>query len=734
MAEKTDKPTILIVDDSPENLSILSGLLLPDYVVRVANSGARALQVAAGAPMPDLILLDVMMAGIDGYEVIKQLKADPITRDIPVIFVTALSADEDEYRGLELGAADYIGKPVNPAIVLARVRTHLELKQARDRMRDANVRLEAEVVRRSDQREQILLSAGEGICGTDALGIIGFVNPAAAAMLGYAREELVGRSAHATFHSPRPDADRDASGADELCGCILGGHPIQRREDRFRHKDGSLLDIELTCQPMLEDGALVGAVTTFRDIGERKRYIAEIEHKSNFDALTGLPNRNLLSDRIAHGIALCRESGELLAIVLVNLDRFKAVNASLGHAAGDTLLQEAARRFAAVTPDAFTLARNDGDEFVVVAKIDNAEAVTRLVRQLLDTLAEPCRLGERQFFLTASLGVSLYPRDGGYSETLLHNAAAAMGKAKLAGGNLPMFYAADMNARALELWDLENGLQHAIDQGELVLHYQPQLSLSTGAIIGAEALVRWQHPQRGLIPPDEFIPVAEQSDLILALGEWVLRTACAQNRAWRTAGLAPITVGVNLSARQLTSQDIAEMTGRVLRETGLPGSALELELTETILMADTDAFIRAAAGLKSLDISLSIDDFGTGFSSLAYLRRFSIDRLKIDQSFVRDLLEDSSSAAIARAIISLSHNLGLSVIAEGVETREQLAFLCAHDCDEMQGYLFSRPVPPDALEVLLREGRTLVLPTPEEADPFRGEGALGRPGIPGRQG
>lgn len=729
-----DRHTILIVDDAPENLRILSDLLLPDYVVRVANSGARALQVAAGAPMPDLILLDIMMAGLDGYEVITRLKADPITRDIPVIFVTALSADEDEHRGLELGAADYIGKPVKPAIVLARVRTHLELKRARDGMRDENVRLEAEVVRRSDQREQILLSAGEGICGTDAHGNIGFVNPAAAAMLGYAREELVGRSADATFHFPRPDADQDAPGAYDLCRCLLGGHPIFRCEDRFRHKDGSLLEVELTCQPMLEDGALIGAVTTFRDIGERKRYIAEIEHRSNFDALTGLPNRNLLRDRIAQGIARCRASGELLAIVLINLDRFKTVNASLGHAAGDTLLQEATRRFAAVTAGGITLARNDGDEFVVVAAIENAEAVTRLVRQLRDALTEPFRLGERQFVLTASLGVALYPRDGADSVALLHNAVAAMEKVKLAGGNLPMFYAAEMNARALELWDLENGLQHAIDEGELVLHYQPQLSLRTGAIIGAEALVRWQHPQRGLLSPGEFIPVAEQSDLILALGEWVLRSACAQNHAWRTAGLAPITVGVNLSARQLTSQDIAEMTGRVLRETGLPGSALELELTETILMADIDAFIRAAEGLKGLDISLSIDDFGTGFSSLAYLHRFAIDRLKIDQSFVNGLLEDSSSAAIARAIIALSHNLGLSVIAEGVETREQLAFLYAHDCDEIQGYLFSRPVPPEALEVLLREGRKLVLPTAEEADPFRGEGALGRLGVPGRQG
>ncbi|SDX34915.1 EAL domain-containing response regulator [Thiocapsa roseopersicina] len=728
-----DKPTILIVDDAPENLSVLSGLLLPDYVVRVANSGARALQVAASAPIPDLILLDVMMPGLDGYEVIKRLKADPTTRDIPVIFVTALSANEDEYRGLALGAVDYIGKPLKPAIVLARVRTHLELKQARDRLRDENARLEAEVVRRSHQREQILLSVGEGICGTDAHGHIVFINPAAAAMLGDTREALIGRGAHATFHLPRCDAGPETSDACPLCACLCGGHAIHRREDRFRHKDGSLLEVELTCQPILEDGALIGAVTTFRDIGERKRYIAEIEHKSNFDALTGLPNRNLLTDRIAQGVARCRESGALLAVVLINLDRFKAVNDSLGHAAGDNLLQEVARRFAAVTPGDVTLARSEGDEFVVVADSEDAEAVTRLGQELLGALSGPCRLDERQFFLSASLGMALYPRDGADSETLLHNAGAAMTRAKHAGGNLMKFYAVEMNARALERLDLENGLRHAIEHDELVLHYQPQVSLSTGAIIGAEALVRWQHPQRGLLPPVDFIPIAEQSDLILALGEWVLRTACAQNRVWRESGLPPITVGVNLSARQFTSQDIAAMTGRVLRETGLPGDALELELTETILMADTEAFTRATEGLKALSISLSIDDFGTGFSSLAYLRRFSIDRLKIDQSFVRGLVEDASSAAIARAIISLSHSLSLSVIAEGVETREQLAFLYAYDCDEMQGYLFSRPIPAEAFEGLLREGRELALPEPEETEPFRGEATFGRLGLPGRQ-
>lgn len=728
------KPTILIVDDAPENLSVLSGLLQPQYRVRVANSGERAIEVAAHAPTPDLILLDIMMPGTDGYEVLERLKANPTTRDIPVIFITALNADEDESCGLALGAVDFINKPIRPAILLARVRTHLALKRASDRLRDENARLEAEVMRRHRQREQILLSADEGIYGTDAQGTIGFINPAAATMLGYARDDLQGRSAHAAFHVGQSGAAPDSAADCLLCACLLGGHPLHRREDEFRRRDGTLLEVELSCQPLFEAGERAGTVTTFRDIGERKRYVAEIERKSNFDALTGLPNRNLLTDRIAQGILRCCETDALLAVLILNLDRFKPINESLGHAAGDALLREVAQRLAAITPGDVTLARNESDEFVIVAQIDDPQTASRLAQHLLVSLSEPCRLNDRQFFLTASVGVSLYPRDGATGETLLHNAGAAMAKAKLAGGNNLKFYTAEMNARALERLDLEDELRRGIECGELLLHYQPQLSLQDGVIIGVEALVRWQHPQRGLVPPGEFIPLAEQSGLILPLGEWVLRSACAQNQAWRMAGLAPITVAVNLSARQFAAQDVVELTEQVLRESGLPGGALEMELTETILMADVEAFIRAAAGLKSLGISLSIDDFGTGFSSMAYLRRFSIDRLKIDQSFVRGLCGDQSSVAISRAIISLSHSLGLSVIAEGVETREQLAFLFAQGCDAMQGYLFGRPIPAAALEAMLREGRTLELPTPDEAAPFRREDAFHRPTTPTRHG
>jgi diguanylate cyclase (GGDEF)-like protein/PAS domain S-box-containing protein len=709
--EPTDRTTILIVDDTPENLGVLSELLQPHYAVRAANCGARALQVAGGSPPPDLILLDIMMPDMDGYEVLVHLKANPATRDIPVVFVTALTGSQDEWRGFELGAADYITKPIQPAVVLARVRTQIELKRARDRLRDENAYLEAEVARRIRQRELILMSAGEGIYGTDPEGNISFINPAAAALLGHAREELIGRNAHETFHRFRPDGSPYPASDCPLMNCLTGNMGVRDMAEVFWRKDGTPLEVEFTCQPIVEADHVLGTVVIFRDIGERKRYLAEIERRSNFDDLTGLPNRNLLNDRFAQGIERCNESGTALAVLLLNIDRFKSINDSLGHAAGDAVLRETARRLDALVPPGVTLARIEGDEFVLVAEVTHPDEVTRLAQPLLKAVAEPYTLDARQFFLTASIGVALYPKDGQSGEALLQNAGAAMARAKMAGGNACNFYAVEMNARALERLDMENGLRHAIDNGELVLHYQPQLSLKSGAIIGVEALVRWQHPERGLIPPGDFIPLAEESGLIVPLGEWVLRTACAQNKAWQTAGLPPVTVAINLSARQIAAQDLVQLASDVLRETGLDPKYLELELTESMVMADAEAFIRATEQLKGLHITLSIDDFGTGFSSLSYLKRFSIDRLKIDQSFVRDLTQDPNSATIALAIISLSHSLGLLVIAEGVETEAQLNFLHARNCDEMQGYHFSRPVPPEEFEAMLRAGRRLALPT-----------------------
>lgn len=705
MNKSTDKATLLVVDDTPENLAVLCDLLQPHFAVRAANSGARALEVANSTPRPDLILLDIMMPDLDGYAVLSQLQADPATRDIPVIFVSALNESEDERRGFELGAVDYITKPVRPAIVLARVRTHLELKRARDHLRNENIWLEAELQRRNRLRESILASAGEGIYGTDQEGRLSFINPAALALLGYVAPEVLGRPAHETF--------RRGEAHEPLQACLKGEVEIENCRDEFLRRDGSYIDVEYSCQAIMEGDETLGSVVTFRDIGERLRYLAEIERKSNFDELTGLPNRNLLHDRLGQAIEQAAREAGGLAVLLFNIDRFKTINDSLGHAAGDAVLQQLARRLSENLPGAATLARIEGDQFVLILPgLTDAVSLSRMAQPLLDGLAQPVRVDARELQLSASLGAALYPTDGQDSDTLLRNAEAAMYEAKASGGKHLSFYTAALNARAMERLEVEHDLRHAIDRGELVLHYQPMLSLLSGRIIGAEALVRWQHPERGLISPNQFIPLAEESGLIVPLGEWVLRTACSQNRAWQAAGLPPLPVAVNLSARQIMAQDIVELATRVLQETGLAAQYLELELTESMVMADAEAFIESTQRLKRLSISLLIDDFGTGFSSLSYLNRFAIDRLKIDQSFIRKLTHDPNSAAIAQSIISLAHSLGLSVIAEGVETEAQLGFLCKRYCDEMQGFLFSRPLPAADYEALLRSGRRLELPEP----------------------
>ncbi len=440
------------------------------------------------------------------------------------------------------------------------------------------------------------------------------------------------------------------------------------------------------------------------DITEIKSYRERLEHQASHDALTGLANRSLLYDRLRQAIAHAERQRHGVAVVFLDLDNFKYLNDSLGHSAGDELLKIMAYRLKACVREGDTVVRLGGDEFVLVL-VDQAraESVSQVVRRVLEKTSEPYFLAGRELNTSASVGVSLYPQDGTDAETLLKNADAAMYRAKAEGRNNFHFFTAEINAALNERVALEHDLRQALERGEFRLDYQPKVELASGRLIGAEALLRWRHPQHGQLSPARFIPVAEETGLIVPLGEWVLRAACTQAQQWRARGLELSTVSVNISARQFRSRELVGQIAAVLEQTGLPASCLDLEITESLMMENVEELIARLRALKDLGVQLSVDDFGTGYSSLNYLKQFPVDRLKIDRSFVCDIASDRGDAAIVQAVIQLGHVLGLVVTAEGVETSEQLTFLRRHGCDEGQGFYFSKPLPPEQFEELLRK-------------------------------
>ncbi len=441
-----------------------------------------------------------------------------------------------------------------------------------------------------------------------------------------------------------------------------------------------------------------------KEITERKRAEETIKHQAYYDELTGLPNRRLFEDQLDRALAQARRKHQRLVVMFLDLDRFKTVNDTVGHNLGDELLQSASKRLTNLLRDGDTVARMGGDEFtILLPEVDREEAILDVARRILNSFRQPWTLGRSEFVVTASIGIAVWPNDGQDGEALLKNADMAMYRAKDQGRDNFQLYSPAMNAEVAARLALEKELRRALRNEEFVVYYQPQQNIRTGQIIGVEALVRWQHPERGLLLPGEFIAVAEEGELIVPLGEWVLRTACTQAKAWQDAGLPPLRMAVNFSARQFQHGSPMEAIASVLADTGLDPRRLELEITEGVAMSDVEHAMKILGDLRDLGVQIALDDFGTGHSSLAYLKRFPIDALKIDQSFIRDLTTDPDSKAIAATIIAMAHNLNHTVIAEGVETEEQLAFLREQECDEFQGYLLSRPVPADELLEILRQ-------------------------------
>jgi diguanylate cyclase (GGDEF)-like protein len=513
--------------------------------------------------------------------------------------------------------------------------------------------------------------------------IEGFAKP-------YARE-LLGRKPIASFMDRQPLVIDLLTDLDDL------SHTIMESGMHYMH-DGFIIT---------QGGRYAGMGTGYdlmRTITERTQ--ANLYSLAHIDALTGLPNRLLFLDRLNQTMVQAHRNERLVAVMLLDLDRFKAINDTLGHTMGDLLLKSVAERLATCVREDDTVARLGGDEFtVLLPEIRYIQDAAAVAQKILDALAQPFFLDGHEVFIGASIGISLYPFDDELS-ALLRNADTAMYVSKQHGGNTYQFYTAEMSTASLRRLSLEGALRRALERGEFVLHYQPQIDLARGEIVGAEALVRWQHPDLGLLGPMEFIPLAEENGLIIPLGEWVLRAACAQNRAWQNAGLPPIRVAVNLSVRQFHQKNLADIVARILGQTGLDAHRLELEITESCLMQNTQTTVTLLTELNRLGVRISIDDFGTGYSSLAYLKRFPIDTLKIDRSFVCDIDTDPNDAAIVKAIIALAQSLEMHVIAEGVETQNQLDFLRTYQCNEIQGYLISRPLPAgDFAALLAREPR-----------------------------
>ncbi|MBF0554388.1 MAG: EAL domain-containing protein [Nitrospirae bacterium] len=484
---------------------------------------------------------------------------------------------------------------------------------------------------------------------------------------------------------------------------ILKGNYPAAYENFWNSKDGSEHLIAWSNTALVnEKSEVTYVIATGIDITERKLTEQRLQYLSYFDSLTDLPNRTLFYDRLSHVLGHSRRYNQMFALLFLDLDGFKFINNSLGHDMGDMLLKMAASRLPKCVRESDTVAHAGADEFVIILPLlERVQEVSLVADKILDAFSTPFYLDVQECFISMSIGISIYPDDGDDIDTLLKNSDVAMYQAKVKGGNSYQFYNADMNSSALRRLKLENNLRKALEKNEFVLHYQPKIDLNLWSVSGVEALIRWLNPQFGMISPVEFVPLAEETGLIIAIGEWVLRTACAQAKHWQDIGHNGILMSVNLSARQFKSQNLVLSIKNILKETGLAPESLELELTETVVMDDAEKAIKILREIKNMGIHIAIDDFGMGYSSLSYLKRFPIDCLKIDRSFVSEITTDTDDAAIATAIIAMSHSLKLKVIAEGVETDGQLEFLRALDCDEAQGYLFSKPLSSDDLKAYL---------------------------------
>ena len=641
----------------------------------------------------DAILADMSLRDSQGIGTFDQLFA--LAPHTPIM---TLNAQDDEALAIEAvqrGSQGYLSKGHFCSYLVPQSLRNIIQRKAVE---------EATFIDKA-RAEITLNSISDAVVGTDMAGNVDYLNVAAERMTGWQRDEARGRSVREVMkimNGVTRDPERN---------------PIELvlQENKRRdltpgtilvRRDGSEVVIADSTAPIHDShGKISGAVMVFHDVTAAQLTAMEMTHLAQHDFLTKLPNRLLLNDRIAQAITLAKRRGTTLAVLFLDLDNFKHINDSLGHAIGDKLLQSVAQRLSACVRGSDTVSRQGGDEFVLLVTADrHAEDAALTANKILAALAAPHSIDKNELHVTPSIGISVYPADAENAETLIKNADTAMYHAKEKGRNNFQFFKSNMNVRAVERQVIETNLRHALERQEFALHYQPKVNLASGTITGAEALLRWIHPEWGLVLPDRFVAIAEDCGLIVPIGRWVLREACAQARRWQDAGLNPGSVAVNISALEFRRTDFVDGVRAVLHETGLAPHCLELEITESVLMRDAECSSAILQQLKDMGVQLAVDDFGTGYSSLSYLSQFPIDVLKIDQSFVRDLCVTNDNGIIVSAVIAMAASLKQRVVAEGVEQTEQLAFLKAQHCEEGQGFLFSRPLVAEQFGTLLANG------------------------------
>ena len=657
--------------------------LLSDGIARLAEKGIAA------------VLLDLSLPDSTGIATFDKLFA--AAPDAPILVLADNANEALAKQAVARGAQDYLLSSHLDSYSLPRALHHaIERKSVEDAL-----------YMEKERALVTLNSIGDAVLCTDISGNITYLNFVAETMTGWSRRDATGKPLAEVFRiidGPTRKTARDpmemAVEQNKTVGLTVNCVLIRR--------DGFEFAIEDSAAPIHDRaGRVIGAVIVFHDVSEARAMSLQMTYSAQHDVVTNLPNRLLLNDRISQSIALARRQSRPVAVIFLDLDRFKYINDSLGHATGDTLLQSVSRRLLAGVRGSDTVSRQGGDEFVILlSEITRAEDAATSARKILRALSAPHNIGGHDLHIDGSIGISIYPEDGEDAGTLIKNADTAMYHAKEKGRNNFQFFKAEMNLRAVERQSLESNLRRALEREEFLLHYQPKVDLDTGEITGVEALIRWQQPDRGLVPPAQFVPIAEDCGLIVHIGRWAMREACRQARSWQDAGLPPLSIAVNVSAVEFRDKGFVEGVRTILRDTGLEARYLELELTEGVLMEDAESTASVLQELKTMGVRLAVDDFGTGYSSLSYLRQFPIDVLKIDQSFVRQISADPDDSKIVSAIINMGKSLNHVVVAEGIETPEQRVYLQTLHCGQGQGYLFSRPVAATQFAHLLEIGMT----------------------------